>query len=256
MSFIQKRTILLLSCLNILVMPLRASAPLISYNPNFSSLPGNAHAVQISNSPYIVCISNFISDEEAEFLKKAAQPLLKKSLVVGSDSIGVANPGRTSSSAFLHTVKSKHITNITKRAANVMNTRVNQVEGLQVVYYKNLQKYDPHYDYFNRSHASSKIAIGKHGQRVATFLVYLNDIGTNDGGETFFPKVNGGLKIKPQKNMAVLWYNVLPNGKEDENTLHAGLPIIKGEKYAMNIWIRDSRLIEPYDATQTSSLSV
>lgn len=219
--------------------------PLIPHQPNFSSLPKNARIEQISQTPYILCIYNFITDEEAEFLKKTAQPLLKRSLVVGSEKVGIDDPSRTSSSAFLNTISSKHITEITKRAANFLNTSAHLVEGLQVVYYKDLQRYDPHFDYFNRSTRAGNDAIGNRGQRVATLLVYLNDTKPNAGGETFFPKVGSGLKIKPQKNMAVFWYNVLSNGQEDEKTLHGGLPITEGEKYAMNIWIREPKLINP-----------
>ena len=37
---------------------------------------------------------------------------------------------------------------------------------------------------------------------------------------------------------AVLWWNVKENGKEDLGTLHAGDPVLAGEKWALNIWLR------------------
>lgn len=213
------------------------------YPLNFSSLPKNVRAEHISQEPYILCLHNFITDAEAEFLKKVAQPLFKQSLVVGKENFHVANPGRTSQSAFLYTIRSQIITAISKRAATFLNSTVKDVEGLQVVYYKNHQRYDPHYDYFDRTTATGKASIGTQGQRMATFLVYLNDIKPCIGGETFFPKVGKGLTITPKKNMAVFWFNVLPSGTEDQKTLHAGLPIKPPhEKYAMNIWVRNPKL--------------
>ena len=37
---------------------------------------------------------------------------------------------------------------------------------------------------------------------------------------------------------AVLWWNVNENGVEDPATLHAGEPVEVGEKFALNLWLR------------------
>lgn len=220
----------------------RYQTELIPWSPNFSSLPKQSRVQTISNAPYILCIHDFLSDEEAEHLKEIALPLLAPSIVVGKDQVQSTSANRTSRSAFLHMVSSEMVSAIRKRAADFVNTTVDSVEHLQVVHYKDSQRYDPHYDYFDRTLASAKSVIGTQGQRIATLLVYLNDVGPDSGGQTIFPKVLGGLKIKPKKGMAVFWYNVLPDGKEDDRTLHGGLPIQNDEKWATNIWIRDPRL--------------
>jgi prolyl 4-hydroxylase len=46
-----------------------------------------------------------------------------------------------------------------------------------------------------------------------------------------------GLKIKPEKGNAILFYNLLPNGQFDTLSYHGGCPILKGEKWAANKWI-------------------
>jgi prolyl 4-hydroxylase len=62
----------------------------------------------------------------------------------------------------------------------------------------------------------------------------LND--TDNGGHTDFPKL--GLKIRPKKGMAALWYDTI-NGKEDFRTFHAGLPPQTSIKFGLNIWVRE-----------------
>ena len=221
------------------------NSALIPWTPNFSSLLKQSRVEYISKSPYILCIHDFLTDQESEHLKQIAEPLLARSIVVGEQESQSTSSNRTSRSAFLHAVPSEIVTAIRKRAAGFVNTSIDNVEHLQVVHYKDSQRYDPHYDYFDRSLASAKSVIGTQGQRIATLLVYLNDVEPGAGGETIFPKVLDGLKIKPKKNMAVFWFNVLPNGKEDDRTLHGGLPIVSGEKWASNIWMRDPRLVQP-----------
>lgn len=214
-----------------------------SPRPNLLSLPKTCRIKRLSSDPYIVCIYDFLTDTEVEHLKTIGQPLLTRSMVVGEETGSAINAHRTSSSAFLNNVESEITKNIQKRAAKLVRANHQDVEALQVVHYKDGQKYEPHYDFFDRSKEGGKTSIGQQGQRMATLLVYLNDIDDDAGGQTFFPKVLNGLKINPKKNMAVFWYNVLPNGKEDERTLHGGLPINKGEKWAVNIWIRDPKIL-------------
>lgn len=217
--------------------------PLIPWKPNFSCLPKSCRVEKISESPYILCIHDFMTDEEVEHFKEISKPRLKRSIVVENEKSG-EHPHRTSSSAFLHDANSDMVTGVRTRAAQFLNREINNIEHLQVVHYRDSQKYDPHFDFFDRSLASAKDVIGNQGQRIATLLVYLNDVEDGAGGETIFPRVQDGLKIKPKKNMAVFWFNVLESGKEDERTLHGGMPIHSGEKWATNIWIRDPKVID------------
>lgn len=74
-----------------------------------------------------------------------------------------------------------------------------------------------------------------HGQpsRFATMLFYLND--DMEGGETSFPawlnaETGSPLMVKPERGKAVLFYNMLPDGNYDERSIHAAMPVKKGEK--------------------------
>jgi hypothetical protein len=93
-----------------------------------------------------------------------------------------------------------------------------------------------------------------------TLLWYLNDVPA--GGETVFPltgpnkyesesdvlmsSCERGLKVRPRKGAALLWYNLLPlgNGHEarpDRMSLHGGCDVLEGEKWASNKWIYNRR---------------
>ena len=45
------------------------------------------------------------------------------------------------------------------------------------------------------------------------------------------------LEVKPEKGKAVLFYNMLPDGNYDELSMHAALPVKKGEKWLANLWV-------------------
>ena len=56
------------------------------------------------------------------------------------------------------------------------------------------------------------------GNRLATFLVYLNDC--EMGGATCFKDIN--IQVKPQKGKALLFFPCYKDGKPDDRTTHAG----------------------------------
>jgi len=58
-----------------------------------------------------------------------------------------------------------------------------------------------------------------------------------EGGETDFPEVN--TQVSPLKGRCVFWNNVDKDGQILKDSLHAGMKVTKGEKWACNIWIRE-----------------
>merc|ERR1712048_741083 len=45
------------------------------------------------------------------------------------------------------------------------------------------------------------------------------------------------LSIRPNSARAVLFYSQKPNGERDDQSLHGGCPVIRGEKWAANLWV-------------------
>jgi len=92
-----------------------------------------------------------------------------------------------------------------------------------------------HWDYFDPKAHGYAERMGRQGQRLVTVFVYLSDV--VGGGCTHFPRLN--LRSKPSKGCALLWYNLDGMGAPDELTLHAGEPVTQGQKWGMNIWLRE-----------------
>jgi len=150
---------------------------------------------------------------------------------------------RTSRNTFIKRETSAVTERIFKRAAELLNIsddrmrHTESAEHLQVVHYSPGQKYDAHHDFSVHGRGAPAI-------RCLTLLLYLNNP-TNDG-QTAFPKSKhepGGKPVvtHPGKGAGVLFYNVLPDGNPDELSLHASLPVTRGEKWVANVWFWDPK---------------
>ena len=106
-------------------------------------------------------------------------------------------------------------------------------EGLHILNYKPGQEYKEHLDYFAPTSKAAK------NNRISTLVLYLNDV--EEGGTTFFPKLN--LTVCPQKGMAVYFEYFYNDSIINELTLHAGAPIVKGEKWIATQWMRRQKVI-------------
>jgi hypothetical protein len=205
--------------------------PRLEHGQALNLIPGKTTRVQeMCTAPRVLLLTDLISDEENAHLRALAENRLHRSTVESSQSI---SSERTSSSADLKAGEDAIVQRIEARLASLCGYPVSHFEPLQVLKYGPGEQYRPHYDYFSANPGPS-------GQRHVSFLLYLNDENEGlQGGHTQFLKcASGTLNVKPQRNAGVLWFDCLPNGKEDERTLHAGMPPTSGIKFAMNCWIR------------------
>ena len=91
-------------------------------------------------------------------------------------------------------------------------------EEPQVVRYEMGDFFNWHQDALPEEEVSCSDANG--GQRLATLLVYLNDVPASGGGATAFKHLN--LKVLPQQGKALLFFPAFADGLVDERTEHAG----------------------------------
>jgi hypothetical protein len=77
--------------------------------------------------------------------------------------------------------------------------------------------------------------IADNGQRVITFLIYLND--DYEGGETAFPEM--GISHKGKTGEGLYFVNSLPDGSADIRTLHAGKPPTSNQKWIVSQFVRN-----------------
>ena len=72
------------------------------------------------------------------------------------------------------------------------------------------------------------------GARFITFMIYLSDV--LSGGRTVFPQL--GLSVKPVKGSAMFWFNIGPKMHYDSRIVHLGCPVMHGNKWIANKWIK------------------
>src|SRR5262245_18008630 len=127
-----------------------------------------------------------------------------------------------------------------EKIAQMTGMPVEAGEGFQFAWYKPGEYFKSHHDYFHEGYDGSKIATDRGGQRIITFMIYLNPLPEGRGGETDFDRA--GVKIRPEKGKAFVFWNVMPNWQLDDSTQHAGLAPAKGyEKFLLTKWIRSGR---------------
>ncbi|XP_064966769.1 prolyl 4-hydroxylase 1-like [Musa acuminata AAA Group] len=210
---------------------------------------GSVRPEILSWSPRIILFHNFLSMQECDYLKAIGRPRLAVSMVIDDKTgKGIKSKVRTSSGMFLTSEEQNLpiIQAIENRIAVFSQIPAENGEQMQVLRYKQSQFYSVHSDYFtNITH------IKKGGQRVATMLMYLND--DVEGGETYFPMAAAGecscggtmvrgLCVKPSQGDALLFWSLGLNGRLDPHSLHAGCPVLSGEKWSATKWMRESTL--------------
>jgi prolyl 4-hydroxylase len=107
-------------------------------------------------------------------------------------------------------------------------------EFLQILRYRQGEEFRPHVDYFNESGAGAYQSLADGGQRTQTVLIYLND--DYSGGSTCFPKLQ--LNIKARRGDLLHFHNLGADGLGHRDSLHAGMPVMAGEKWLLSQWIR------------------
>lgn len=185
--------------------------------------------------PNVVLIDGFMSTEECEELIALSKQKLLPSTIVdpqSGDKRVIAD--RTSEGTFFQRGENDLVQRLEQRASELMNWPVERGEGIQVLHYRKGAEYKSHFDYFPEQDTGSAPHLAESGQRVATLVMYLNDVG--DGGETVFPDV--GLSVTPKRGSAVYFAYANSLGQVDPATLHAGAPVLDGEKWIATKWMR------------------
>lgn len=186
--------------------------------------------------PAIAILDGVLDADECDALRDMASARLERSLVVSPGSgKGVVQDIRTSEGANFGRSENPLIARIDARAAAIMRLDENHGEGLQSMRYGVGGEYVPHYDYFAPDDPGSKAHLASGGQRVATLIMYLNDV--DAGGETIFPRID--FSYVPRRGQALYFEYTTPEGALDPLSLHGGAPVLRGEKWILTKWMRE-----------------
>jgi len=212
--------------------------------------------VTLSLQPLIFELSDFLTLEECEHIRKTAEPNLQPSPVSIMDhDIGKEHTyWRTSHNCFLSSKKDNVLKAIDQRVMEVTKAPIDNQEDAQVLRYQNGQRYSAHHDFFDPQYYKSRenagvftLIDGGRKNRFITVFWYLSDV--EEGGETIFPRSGGaeqpsnfndctkGLKVTPKEGKAIMFYSMSPDGQFDDYSLHGACPVIKGTKWAANKWV-------------------
>ncbi|KAK9287883.1 hypothetical protein L1049_016325 [Liquidambar formosana] len=221
-----------------------------TYADSAHSLISPAKAKQVSWKPRAFVYEGFLTDEECDHLISLAKSELKRSAVADNISgKSKLSEVRTSSGMFISKGKDPIVAGIEDKIATWTFLPKENGEDIQVLRYEHGEKYEPHYDYF-----ADKVNIARGGHRIATVLMYLTNV--VKGGETVFPSAEEpprrkspskhddlsecakkGIAVKPRRGDALLFFSLHPNAIPDPISLHAGCPVIEGEKWSATKWI-------------------
>jgi prolyl 4-hydroxylase len=217
--------------------PMPVPEPMLKNSP--TTLDAGDRRVQVLMSmqqPRVVVFGNLLSHEECdELIKLASARMTRSETIVDRTGGSEVNEARTSFGMFFDREDNAVCTRVERRIAKLLNWPLENGEGLQVLNYKPGAQYRPHHDYFNTSAQSTSGLLKRGGQRVGTLVMYLNT--PEEGGGTTFPDV--GLELAPVQGNAVFFS--YDRAHVSTKTLHAGAPVISGEKWVATKWLRQRR---------------
>lgn len=175
----------------------------------------------LHSDPLIVEIDNFIEPHICDKFILLAQEKGKQ--IQSQTFSSLTSSKRTSTTWF---ISYKDIPEFLSAINKLTKFPLTQYEEPQIVQYLMGQQFSWHYD------AIPKSMLDKSGQRVATILVYLNDVG--QGGATCFKDLN--IKVQPKKGKGLLFFPSKITGEPDDRTLHSG-QIAFDTKWIAQLWV-------------------
>ena len=191
----------------------------------------------LSESPRIGRIPALLDQDSCSWLMSKARDKLSPALVYDSvHQKEIRHPTRSNSSAILGLADTNVLLTLLQiRIAASMQVPLRQLEAATVLHYKGSEQIRNHFDFIDPGSPNYAEQIRLRGDRIITFLVYLND--SYAEGETEFPEV--GVKHKGTRGEGLYFVNVTGEGQPDLRTVHAGRPPSAGEKWVITQFIRN-----------------
>ena len=216
-------------------------APLIGTGALLPTSDGAAVRVLArAASPTLALLGDVMTPQECAELTALARPRLVPSTVVDPQTgLDVVAGYRESLGMFFRPGETDLIARLDRRFSEVMNLPVENGEGLQVLCYGPGGATSPHFDFIMPTNAANQASVARSGQRVSTLLAYLTDV--EEGGETVFPRA--GFSVQPRRGNALYFESCNGRGQLDAQSLHAGRPVTRGQKWVVTKWMRQRRFI-------------
>lgn len=191
--------------------------------------------IDLNLDPRVYTVSNFISPMECKaVIARAKASNMGRAKVVGAKE-GVVSDARTNDVCWIDHNHDIAFSRIARRIAGLVGLPLSHAEMFQVIRYSPGAQYKPHYDAFDPTTETGARTWNKGGQRLITALGYLNAV--EEGGETSFGKLD--ISVAPEVGKLLVFHNTEAGSlRRHPLSRHAGMPVIKGEKWAFNLWFR------------------
>ncbi|XP_030369269.1 prolyl 4-hydroxylase subunit alpha-2 [Scaptodrosophila lebanonensis] len=203
--------------------------------------------------PLIVQAHEVVSARDIRILKRLAGPHIQRSTVYSLEgSEATAAPYRTSQGASFDYTKHRAMWRLSRNVGDLSGLDMRYAEMLQIANYGIGGHFEPHWDSFPEHH--TYLENDHDGNRIATGIYYLSDV--QEGGGTAFPFLP--LLVTPQRGSLLFWYNLHRSGDQDYRTKHAACPVLLGNKWIANVWIRERRQdhVRPCDIYRDNEISL
>jgi prolyl 4-hydroxylase len=197
-------------------------------------------STDLSASPLVRSYLQFASPRMCRWFIERARGRLSRALVYEAISREVmARPTRTNTAAAFNLVDTDLVLVIAQlRMAACLGVPLRHFEAVTVLHYDVGEEITEHYDFIDPNLPDYQQQIAQQGDRVVTFLVYLND--DYGAGQTAFPRL--GIDHKGMRGEGVYFVNA-GDGRADTRTLHAGRTPAGGEKWIISQFVRDRPLL-------------
>jgi prolyl 4-hydroxylase len=215
-------------------------APRLPAGSRIAAFDRAIEVVARAEKPVVAVLAGVLTAEECSALIDLARPRLEPSTIAdpktGKDVVAAQ---RTSFGMFFRPMENELVARLDRRLAEVSQLPPENGEGLQILHYPVGAQFPPHFDFLQPSNPPNVQSIARSGQRVSTLIAYLNDV--EAGGETIFP--HAGWSVFPRQGSAVYFEYCNGRGQVDRRSLHAGCPVLRGEKWIATKWMRERRFV-------------
>lgn len=208
----------------------------LRHSVNLETWVTSPPGMQVCEAPKIWTAENFVSPHLCTWLLSRANGKFKvaqmRDVVTGTSRV---LESRTCSDFVFDIVEGGVVMLLLRiKIAGVTEIPVPHMEPPQIFHYAIGQDIKAHYDFLRDGEKPYGRDGAYAGDRLATFLMYLND--GYGGGDLVFPKANYRYKGKAGDG---IFFGSQRSGKPDPMSLHAALPVTQGEKFILSQWIHD-----------------
>jgi prolyl 4-hydroxylase len=191
----------------------------------------------LCDSPLVRRFPEFASAEVCEWMIAGSRGRLRRAQVYDAAAGRETEHASRSNTAAIFNLVHSDLVSVLVQVRICASTGVpfRFLEPCVVLHYDPGEEITEHYDFIDPDLPNYEQEIARNGQRIITFLVYLND--DYVGGETELPKL--GVAHKGVRGEGMFFVNAFEDGRADTRTVHAGRPTSSGEKWVISQFIRN-----------------